>query len=718
MKTTGQWWGVGLAGWLWVSGAWAVGNVLTGLSVPGQVGATMANLIYGGSLNEPIYTFHLPAGSAMTSLVPTMTLAPGATANPASGVARDFTAPRVAVAVTHGGQVRTNWVRCVVLPPTAAMEGESYDEGAPVLRDIWVDPVDGSDSTGDGSARGRAYRTIDRAWEDVPAHVRFSGTGYRLMLCAGTYANDRSWMEHRYGTYAYPLVIQAADGEGTAVIATDMQFFSCQFVYVQGIVFEPSNGGDGLHLDSCEVVVIQHCTIRGGPGSQRLAQEALKANQCEYLFVEDSEVAHAYGNALDYMCCHYGHIRRCRIHDADDWAAYVKGGSSDFVIDGNEFYNGGTGGFVAGQGAGSEFLTAPWIHYQASNVRFINNIVRDCDGAGFGVNGGHNILFAYNTLVRVGSRSHGIEVAFGNMSLDGAAEAPIARTYAEWGGWTHTTTSGDQRIPNRNVYIYNNILYNPMPYQSTWQHFEFAGPWGGNTNTNIPWPATTDSNLQIKGNILWNGPPDLELGIGDGTACQPANPTCNATLLETQNHINQFEPQLVDPAGGDFRPVVSGTVFQATAFAIPAFPDDVPLAPMEPVGVLSNEIPLDRMGMYRDLGSPPGAYAREPGAGSGWEAGFQTIGGGWRRLAWFGEYVPMESDGWIWHGKHGFYYVGTGAQPESLWLFSGDMGWLWTSSTVYPFLYRASDGSWLWYNGQMNPRWFMNLTLNLWESWL
>ena len=586
----------------------AVGNLIVGLAVPGQAGATMANLIYGGSLGSPVYTFHVPHGAGIASLAPTITLASGAVASPASGTARNFTAPLVPYTVTYGGQARTNYARCVVLAPAAATAGTSYDMGAPVLRDIWVDPVNGSDTTGNGTTRARAYRTINRAWADVPMSTRFSTTGYRLMLCAGTYADDRSWMEHRYGTYETPLVLEAADGAGTAVVAYDMQFFSCNYVYLRGLVFEPDNGGDGLHLDSCEFVLIKDCAIRGGPGTQRLGREGLKANQSEYLYVEDCEIANAYGNALDYMCCHYGHIRRSRIHDADDWAAYVKGGSSDFLIEGNEFYNGGTGGFVAGQGAGSEFLTAPWIHYQASNVRFVNNVVRDCDGAGFGVNGGHNILFAYNTLYRVGSRSHGIEIAFGNDSLDGAAEAPIAQTYLQWGGWTHTSTAGDQRIPNRNIYVYNNILYNPMPFQSEWQHFEFTGPWEGNTNPNIPWPATTDENLQIKGNILWNGPPSLELGIWSDTACQPDNPTCNATLLPAQNHINQLLPQLVDPAGGDFRPVGTGNVNQAVAYAIPAFPADGALSPAEPAGELNNVVLLDRAGFPRDQSGPPGAY--------------------------------------------------------------------------------------------------------------
>ncbi len=100
-----------------------------------------------------------------------------------------------------------------------------------------------------------------------------------------------------------------------------------------------------------------------------------------------------------------------------------------------------------------------------------------------------------------------------------------------------------------------------------------------------------------------------------------------------------------------------------------------------------------------------------------WDNGYQDLGGGWRRLVWFGDYIPMGNEGWIWHNQHGFFFISANATTESLWLYASDMQWLWTSSTTYPFLYRASDLVWLWYNGQTNPRWFMNLSTRQWEPW-
>jgi hypothetical protein len=104
------------------------------------------------------------------------------------------------------------------------------------------------------------------------------------------------------------------------------------------------------------------------------------------------------------------------------------------------------------------------------------------------------------------------------------------------------------------------------------------------------------------------------------------------------------------------------------------------------------------------------------GAPALWDNGFTDLGGGWRRLTWFGDYVPMGGAGWIWHNKHGFLYVPASSTPQNVWLYAQDMGWLYTGNALYPFLYRASPATWLWYNGSQNPRWFRNMTTGLWES--
>ncbi len=229
-------------------------------------------------------------------------------------------------------------------------------------------------------------------------------------------------------------------------------------------------------------------------------------------------------------------------------------------------------------------------------------------GAGLGVNGGYNILLAYNTLYRVGERDHVLEIVHGRRGCDGG-EVAACQPLLDAGGWGLT---GDEQqfIPNRHVYVYNNIIYNPAGYQSQYQHFEIRGAMTPPTGSNAPNPALADDDVRIRGNMIWNGPPAHPLGIEDpAQGCQDTNPSCNATQLRADNAINAAEPQLADLSCGNFRPRQGGTVFNITTFALPSFPGgDRPAPPQSPAGTLENLVATDRDGQPRTSTSPPGAY--------------------------------------------------------------------------------------------------------------
>ena len=101
---------------------------------------------------------------------------------------------------------------------------------------------------------------------------------------------------------------------------------------------------------------------------------------------------------------------------------------------------------------------------------------------------------------------------------------------------------------------------------------------------------------------------------------------------------------------------------------------------------------------------------------SAWDADYQALGGGWRRLSWFGDYAPMGNE-WIWHNGHGFLYVYPFSSPQSVYIFAMDMEWLWTNEATYPYVYRFSDGAWLWcQTGPDNSRRFLNCSTGAWEE--
>ncbi|NLG34997.1 MAG: hypothetical protein GX548_06560 [Lentisphaerae bacterium] len=117
-----------------------------------------------------------------------------------------------------------------------------------------------------------------------------------------------------------------------------------------------------------------------------------------------------------------------------------------------------------------------------------------------------------------------------------------------------------------------------------------------------------------------------------------------------------------------------------------------------------------------DLFLATSATATVAAAQASWDSGRQDLGGGWWRLAWFGDYAPMGLDGWVWHNQHGFVCIADTAFIDDIWMYTADMGWLWTSEGDYPFLYRDDDATWLWYGGQTDPRWFYNFKTEDWES--
>ncbi len=478
-----------------------------------------------------------------------------------------------------------------------------YDTGNPSLRDVWVDPVNGNDAN-DGTSPATAFRTLTAAWNNIPINVTLT-QGVRINLQPGTYpeAAIPVYWESRHGTFAAPIWMRGnGSTRGQVVLQGNLNIYDTYYIYFEKLSVSVS--GDVFHCELCNHVLLRNVMFNGGGA----AQETIKVNQSQYLYVENSDLSGAYENVIDYVAVQYGHIVKNKIHGGGDWCAYVKGGSAYIRVEANLIYNCGTGGFTAGQGTGFEYMVSPWLHYETYDVKFVNNIIHDTEGACFGVNGGYDILMAYNTCYRVGQRSHVIEVVFGLRTCDGDTARCGANRSA--GGWGTNLIGNEQPIPDRNVYIYNNIVYNPPGYQSQWQHFAIYGPRYPASGSNIPSPARTDVNLKIRGNLIWNGPAGLPLGIEDSSqGCRPTNATCNESQLRADNAINVIQPELVNPGGGDFHPVEGGNVFTATTYAIPNFSwSDAPTTPPVPAGTLSNLVNVDYAGTTRASVNPPGAY--------------------------------------------------------------------------------------------------------------
>jgi hypothetical protein len=407
--------------------------------------------------------------------------------------------------------------------------------------DFWVDPATGSDS-GSGASRDAALRTLAEAWRRVPMHAELS-VGYRINLAAGVYPESAvpNYWEGRRGTASAPVIVRAADGAGTARLPA-VNVFDCHHLAFEGLEIS-AGGGDVLHFERCSRILLRDTIVRGTGdlASYAAPQEALKVNQSQHVFIENCDISGGWDNAVDFVAVQYGHVVGSRIHRSGDWAMYAKGGSASLTIMANEFFDAGTGGFTAGQGTGFEFMVSPWLTYEAESIRFTHNLVHDVEGAGFGVNGGRDVLFAHNTLSRVGSRSHVIEAVHGLRSCDG--DAVTCGRFLAAGGWGTAVPGREEPIPNRDVFVFNNVVFNPDGAGSRWEHLAVAAPRTPSPGSNIPSPARADDGLLFRGNVIWNGPTGHSLGVEGALA---------ADIL-AHNAINSLRPILVSPATGDYR---------------------------------------------------------------------------------------------------------------------------------------------------------------------
>jgi hypothetical protein len=176
------------------------------------------------------------------------------------------------------------------------------------------------------------------------------------------------------------------------------------------------------------------------------------------------------------------------------------------------------------------------------------------------------------------------------------------------GGWSSTTSAWPPAlVPNRHTWIHNNVFLQDgvsTQYGSFAIYPTAAQP---PTARQVPDPALTDDDLRISGNIIWNAGRDL--GMGAPTqGCQASNPTCNPAAVLAGNLFNRAQPQLVNPAAGDWRPTAGGSVFTTPTITIPPFSwADAP--PGVPQGLSDNTVTTDRNGAPRSGKPVAGAYA-------------------------------------------------------------------------------------------------------------
>ncbi len=481
------------------------------------------------------------------------------------------------------------------------------------VRTIWVDPVHGRDSR-TGATSATAVRSLTTAWERIPKS-RVLDRPVKIMVRSGTIAATAApnYWEKRWGTAASPITIVSADGPGRAQLPS-INMYQVRHLILDGIAIR--SPFDAFHCEKCSYIELRRSAFVGigNQSNGQGPQEAVKINQSDHIRIVDSYLAGATDNALDLVAVQHAYIARNTIAHAVDWCAYAKGGSIDVRFESNTVHHCGTGGITLGQGTGFQFMPAPWNNYEAYGASIVNNVLHDIEGAALGVNGGFVTLLAYNTAYRIGTRDHLLSVVFGERSCDGTGEDDdlCARARAG-GGWGPRASGGDPvPIGNSQVAVVNNLLYNPTGISSQWTQFGVYGPRPAG-DSGGPDPAVADDGLIIRGNAIWNGPPDLDLGLGGDQGCQEDHPTCAPDLVRAGNAVNTTEPPIRITA--EVVPVPIGEIAAGTGAgeALPTFTWDGIAADrdVEPV-TMPVTVDRDRAGLARaDRPWRPGAYVQD-----------------------------------------------------------------------------------------------------------
>jgi hypothetical protein len=527
---------------------------------------------------------------------------------------------------------------------SGAATGTPYDMGTPTLSELYVSST-GNDANS-GTEIGAPLRTLTAAWNMIPAGT-LSATGFRINMIAGTYPCDAdesacsNYFADKIGTYQFPIIIRSIDSVGAesiggAIIRGGMDINNVAYLYLIGLTMLAGNdlptnnsGNNVLHIANVDHMLMRNLVLTGPSGRTDTTsniQEVLKGNQGSDVYLESSDVSGTFQTVVDLFSVQNGHFINNNIHGSGGRCAYLKGGSAYFRVEGNSFYDCHEAGFQAGEGSNFNLMRTPWLHYEAYDIKVVNNVIHDIYGAGLSVSGGYNILMAYNTLYRIGmsdTRDWTLaQFVLGSRSCTIVDEYPSAgaastrcQQYIDAGGWGTASAgnageTGGEWIPDKNIYVYNNIFYNPAGVSTAIAHFAVNGPTTLPADAkNIPNPAQTDQNLVIRGNIVWNGSGLELLSTTNGTApgCADTNPTCNSTQLGADNAINTIEPQLTNPAGGDFTTTSGSNVLAATAYSIPDFTWDA-FTPAVTQGTLSNSVTTNRAGAARTGADHPGAF--------------------------------------------------------------------------------------------------------------
>lgn len=343
--------------------------------------------------------------------------------------------------------------------------------------------TNGSDSAGSG-ALAAPYRTLNRALQQAVSgdvvvarggtyreaeEVRFRGPGVTLRSHSNEWAVIAAPVSNVDDFASCVLLDPDADGTVLSRLEITGGYFygimlqtkwdwgdpddragACQ-VTIQDCVIHDT-GRDGIKITpNCDDVLIQRCEIYNtGIGPANVSAQNAEGVDC----VNGDRVM----------------VRDCSIHDVFSTGVYLKGGSTDSLVERTRIERCGAGGVLLGFDTSPEYfdLTANPGYYENIRGTVRNCLVRDTAWEGLGFYAASNPAVFNNTLVNVCTNNVHAAIYFG-------------LTYQDW-----DPAAG--RPASVNPQIFNNLVIQPAGFADELFEIRYSADLGG-MRALSGWPA-------------------------------------------------------------------------------------------------------------------------------------------------------------------------------------------------------------------------------------
>ncbi|MBE9565246.1 MAG: right-handed parallel beta-helix repeat-containing protein, partial [Proteobacteria bacterium] len=252
--------------------------------------------------------------------------------------------------------------------------------------------------------------TIDQPFETITQGTQTAQAGDTVNVRAGDYAEGRLDF-YRDGAPGAYITVQSYDGDLAAHVTDGIWVHGRAYIKIIGM--EVSNSTNVLHVDPgdnlvprSQYIYIQRCYLHDSTGG-----DVFKANQSDYVYLEDSELLGPPGDELcDWVWTNYSECRRCYLHDYSGIGFTIKGGSLYCILEDTVISHAVDSASKATRFGGSTDAKYrnPDSDYATEYTVYRNNIIRDCTAP---AGGSYECWYAYfynNTLHDCGEASGAI----------------------------------------------------------------------------------------------------------------------------------------------------------------------------------------------------------------------------------------------------------------------------------------------------------------------